>query len=505
MAYLNGLVGHHGAFGCRLYCPVKGRRKDGGTHYYPALLKPSNYTVEGCTHDTISPSQIPLSPSPIAYQQNLQIVMSSPTNAAYGFNRKNTGISKPSIFSGLSPTHILGIPGCFGHDLMHLISLNLTDLFHSLWRGKMTCERTDDISTWDWAAFLDQDCWEAHGQRVANCCPYLPGSFDRPPRNPAEKVSSGYKAWEFLMWMFGLGPALFFHVLDTKYWKNFCKLTRAVRLLHRRSISLNDLHESHTLIMDFVQEFEQIYYQGRVDRLHFVRPCIHTFLHLPGEVHRLGPSTIYTQWTMEQTIGNLGEEVKQPSQPYANISQRGVLRCQINALLAMFPSISPIPPPPSGSISLDSGYILLGAKDKSPHVLSPHLSQVIQDNLSSTGTALPTSQTIKLIRWARLKLPNGQIARSLWKEKEKHPDRLRIARNIKACILIPLGCFDYNYSTTRSSTEPLKNYVKCSFFSITRGEYLQWFLHSPILIMNFGEVHTRPSMSANTKGIKPLR
>ena len=23
------------------------------------------------------------------------------------------------------------------------------------------------------------------------------------------------------MWMFGLGPALFFHVLDEKYWKKF--------------------------------------------------------------------------------------------------------------------------------------------------------------------------------------------------------------------------------------------------------------------------------------------
>lgn len=33
IAYLNGLVGHHGAFGCRLYCPVKGWQKEGGTHY----------------------------------------------------------------------------------------------------------------------------------------------------------------------------------------------------------------------------------------------------------------------------------------------------------------------------------------------------------------------------------------------------------------------------------------------------------------------------------------
>ena len=188
--------------------------------------------------------------------------------------------------------------------------------------------------------------------------------------------------------------------------------------------------------MDFIPEFEQLYYQGRADRLHFVRPCIHTLLHLPGEVHRLGPSIIYTQWTMERTIGNLGEEVKQPSQPYANISQRGVLRCQINAILAMFPSISPISSSPSGSISLSSGHILLGAKDKNPQTLSLHLSQLIQHALTAAGTNLTTSQIIKLVRWARLKLPNGQIACSLWKEKEKHPDRLRIARNIKVSLLL---------------------------------------------------------------------
>ena len=32
-------------------------------------------------------------------------------------------------------------------------------------------------------------------------------------------------------------------------------------------------------------------------------------------------------------------------------------------------------------------------------------------------------------RWARLRLPNGQIARSAWKEKEKA--KVRISRNVK--------------------------------------------------------------------------
>jgi hypothetical protein len=51
MAYLNGLVGHHGKNGCRLFFTVPGHHKQGGTHYYPALLKPVNYIVKGSDPD----------------------------------------------------------------------------------------------------------------------------------------------------------------------------------------------------------------------------------------------------------------------------------------------------------------------------------------------------------------------------------------------------------------------------------------------------------------------
>ncbi|KAJ7182575.1 hypothetical protein C8R43DRAFT_827377, partial [Mycena crocata] len=51
LAMIDGLVGHTGAYGCRIFCPVKGRRKPGAGTYYPALLKPNDYTVSGCDHD----------------------------------------------------------------------------------------------------------------------------------------------------------------------------------------------------------------------------------------------------------------------------------------------------------------------------------------------------------------------------------------------------------------------------------------------------------------------
>ena len=106
---------------------------------------------------------------------------------------------------------------------MHLGSLNIPDLLISLWRGTLDCEKSDDRSSWDWAV-LQGDTWKSHGKVVAAATPYLPGSFDHPPRNPAENINSGYKAWEFLIYIFGLGPGIFYNILPEKYWKKFCKL-----------------------------------------------------------------------------------------------------------------------------------------------------------------------------------------------------------------------------------------------------------------------------------------
>ena len=43
-------------------------------------------------------------------------------------------------------------------------------------------------------------------------------------------------------------------------------------------------------------------------------------IHLVPETVRVGLLSLLTQWPLERTIGNLGEEIKQPSNPYANLS-----------------------------------------------------------------------------------------------------------------------------------------------------------------------------------------
>lgn len=437
MACLNGCVGHQGKIHCRLHCPLKGRHKPGASQYYPARFKPHNYTVSGCDHGDIDLNALlqgfTSKEASARYKKNLLQVEQSPNSAEFKKRRLETGICKPSILLGIQERYILGLPGCFPLDIMHLPALNIPDLFIPLWRGTFECDPADKKETWTWAVLKNINAWKTHGKAVADATPYFPGSFDRPPRNPSEKINSGYKAWEFLLYFFGLGPCLFFKVLPDIYWQHYCKLVRGIRILMQEEIFSAELLEAHTLITDFSNEFEDLYCQRRTDRLHFVRPSIHTVSHLAPETERVGPGIIYSQWGIERTIGNLGEEIKQHSNPFSNLAQRGLRRCQVNALKAMIPDIEPLETSlPRGAFDLGDEYYLLCAMDSSQRVITTLEQDAFRLYLES-APHLPQRNipVTKVTRWARLRLPNCQIVRSLWKEGRKPIEKLRCSRNVK--------------------------------------------------------------------------
>ncbi|KIJ15715.1 hypothetical protein PAXINDRAFT_11307 [Paxillus involutus ATCC 200175] len=325
LAYLDGLVGHQGKQGCWLYCGVTGRHKAKQKTYYAAHKKPERYDVEGCNHPDIDVWNLP-NFTQEEYWRNLIFLLLSPNETQYKKCRLKTGISKPSIlFLGFPPDHTFGVPHCFGSDTMHLISLNIPDLLIPLWRGTFECDPNDDLATWPWAILVG-DTWDYFGKLVAATTSYLPGCFDRPPRNPAEKINSGYKAWEFTLLMYGLGPMLLYGILPPPYWKHFFKLVRAVQIISQYTITHKDLREAAQLFIEFIEEFEDLYYQRKPERLHFTRQSVHTLGHYAREVATKGPLICSSQWTMERTIGNLVSEIRQPSNPYKNLAKRA-LRC----------------------------------------------------------------------------------------------------------------------------------------------------------------------------------
>ncbi|KAJ3791786.1 hypothetical protein GGU11DRAFT_694253, partial [Lentinula aff. detonsa] len=138
-----------------------------------------------------------------------------------------------------------------------------------------------------------------------------------------------------------------------------------------------------------------------------------------------GPGAYCTQFAMERTIGDLGQEVKQPSNPYANLAQRALRRAQVNALKSIYPEID----------TDDAGYKLpQGAKDMGEGlvVLRPRSSKLHWGTGREQFLLQGQFGNNPVCQWGRLRLPNGQIARSRFCEVDLFRKRKpRHTRNVQ--------------------------------------------------------------------------
>jgi len=150
---------------------------------------------------------------------------------------------------------------------------------------------------------------------------------------------------------------------------------------------------------------------------------------------------MYSTWTIEWTIGNLGQEIRQPSNPYANLLECGLQRSQINALNALIPSLAPDnSKEPRGSMGLGDNYSLLWERDRTGHPYDGIVGQLVEDFIHDAEVGLgqvPENHSghAKLVRWACLRLPTGQVARSAWKEALKLLDNLRRSQCVNMKVL----------------------------------------------------------------------
>jgi len=76
----SGFVGYHSKHGCHLYCGLQGQCEPAGKHYFPVLLRPADYNVEGCMHRDIDIRDLP-KPLREQYLTNLQYLVALPNQS----------------------------------------------------------------------------------------------------------------------------------------------------------------------------------------------------------------------------------------------------------------------------------------------------------------------------------------------------------------------------------------------------------------------------------------
>jgi hypothetical protein len=126
-------------------------------------------------------------------------------------------------------------------------------------------------------------------------------------------------------------------------------------------------------------------------------------------------------------------QLRQPSNPFENISERALELAITNALKAMYPDLdSEGPVIPALAKDVGGGFVLLRAKEV--HVMDPLVATALLDYTKSLGRHMNFSDDINVERWARLRLPNLQIAHSHWKESLRPAEKVRRARMVKASV-----------------------------------------------------------------------
>jgi hypothetical protein len=214
----SGGVGHTGRCSCRLLCPHNGRHKDGVGIYYPVLQKPNNYHVDGCNHADVIPEDVAnWQPSEAEYIHKLTSLLCTDTNSQFEDVRLETGLVCPTLLLGLPSNRMTHIPGVFCMDFMHWPALNAPDLLIPLWRGALKFPRNAP-----WTIHLrTTDGYKEHGALVASLAQYVPGWYGPAPRDPSLKANTDFKAWEWMVYLFTLGPLVFRNYLPREYWKHF--------------------------------------------------------------------------------------------------------------------------------------------------------------------------------------------------------------------------------------------------------------------------------------------
>lgn len=181
-------------------------------------------------------------------------------------------------------------------DFMHGWLLGIVKMIVEIWLGKKRIP-TPEFKDYKIKSNELRKCLE---QRILRMKPHT--SFNRKPRSIFE--ISNFKASElmYLLWYY-LRYAIV-GILPTKVVKNFEKLSAASYILCQKEIKFDEARKACRLLVDFADEFEQIYGAGAVTM------NIHLCKHFENTLFNCGPLWACCMFGFESKIGDLRKQVK---------------------------------------------------------------------------------------------------------------------------------------------------------------------------------------------------
>ena len=280
MAKTMGISGHgsynhcrfctiHGIHRSHIYCPL--RTPNG----YPEL-SPSIMILIGCLFATMSHT---------GESRARHFNMKHSTHFAQG--RAEYGVAQYSVFYQLDT---IDFPRSFPNDVMHLIFQNVVPKMVRWWTGEFL--KTDE----DGRRFADEltiprSNWRLIGKDMENSLRSIPSSYGKALRN-ISKYSGSFKAEEWSNFLLHYSSVLLHGRgrLRQDLFEHYGKLVAAIDIAIDYDLTTEQINSIKTLLIEFVSDYERLYYQYDLLRISACLPTFHLLLHLHESISDCGPA-----------------------------------------------------------------------------------------------------------------------------------------------------------------------------------------------------------------------
>jgi Transposase family tnp2 len=328
MAKMMGISGHNSYHYCR-FCTINGIH-DG--HIYCPLRTPDGYPEEiAFNHD---PTSLPLRDN-ATYRtiasETLQYEVFNPNARA----RPEYGVAQYSVFYQLDT---IDFPRSFPNDVMHLVFQNVVPKMVCWWTGEFLKCDEDDIGFVDELA-IPKPIWRQIGRDMQNSLRSIPSSYGKALRD-ISKYSGSFKAEEWSNFLLHYSSVLLHGRgrLRQDLFEHYGKLVAAIDLAIDYEIAVENIDAIKTLLIDFVSDYERLYYQYNGARISACLSTFHLLLHLHESISDCGPAWVFWQFPCERVCGMLKPMVKNRSRANRNLSLAILYQEQFNHLPFATPS-----------------------------------------------------------------------------------------------------------------------------------------------------------------------
>ncbi|KIJ64977.1 hypothetical protein HYDPIDRAFT_89555 [Hydnomerulius pinastri MD-312] len=198
---------------------------------------------------------------------------------------------------------------------MHLILENAIPNMIDLWTGSFK-GLDEGIHHYQ----LNPSVWEAIGDATAAAGPTLPYAFCSRPRNVASHERSQCTADSWSFWAQYIAPVLLENKFTSRqYYDHFVDFVKLLRCCLQFQMSREDVEYIRHGFKDWVEKYEEFYYQYSPERLSVCTVTAHALLHIADSIEATGP--VWTTWAfpMERFCGSLQPAIRSRRYPYASI------------------------------------------------------------------------------------------------------------------------------------------------------------------------------------------